>query len=138
MSLGNFLIRTKYPFSTTFAAVSAVGVYPFLSVPNVLPTPSNLPQFFCGGNLQNFFTNIQISLIFKKLRMNFLIRQHCSACFSHAMLLCTSFLHNDYDVRIRCSFLTKKFARSHVVTFLISHSIIAQLTVLKSWSKNYL
>ena len=40
MSMGNFLKRSSYPFSTAFAAVLTVGVHLFLSVPNVLSTPS--------------------------------------------------------------------------------------------------
>ena len=62
ISMGNFLSKSKYPFTTTFAAALTMGVHLFLSVPNVLPTPSNIPNLRLGKSSKIFFpTNIQIS-----------------------------------------------------------------------------
>ena len=80
--VGKFSHQVKILIFTAFAAVLTVGVYPFLSVTNVLPTPIHFPkflQFSFGEILKNFFPNFECS----HLATLYLVAVSDKLCLSH-------------------------------------------------------
>ena len=75
---GKFPLHIKIPIFHHFCSSSSSGGSPFSFCFQHTSNTFKFPQFSFGKSLKIFFpTDIQISPIFKKLRTNFPIWQHC-------------------------------------------------------------